>query len=227
MSRESKILTAILVAVVGAMIAAFYFANKPADTGPAPVGDKTKVIRDNSHKQGTGSVQLVEFGDFQCPACGAAHPNVVKLMKDYEGKVTFYFRNFPLTQIHKNAVASAQAAEAAGEQGKYWEMHDKLYEVQKEWSEESDPTEKFVGYAKDLGLDTEKFKNAVVDEKFKTIIDQDSADGTALNINSTPTFLVNGTQVTGGFSYENLKTAVDAALGTQSPAATLAPEPAN
>jgi protein-disulfide isomerase len=214
-SRESKILTAILVVVVGGMIALFAIANKPTDSGPAPVGDKTKIIRDNSHKEGTGPVQLVEFGDYQCPACGAAYPNVQKLLQDYNGKITFYFRNFPLDSIHKNARIGAEAAEAAGAQGKYFEMHDKLYESQKDWSEDADPTDKLVGYAKDLGLDTDKFKNALADEQYKSVIDQDVADGTALNINATPTFFINGTQVTGGFDYDSLKKAVDAALPAQ------------
>jgi protein-disulfide isomerase len=214
-SRESKILTAILVVVVGGMIALFAIANKPADTGPAPVGDKTKIIRDSSHKEGSGSVQLVEFGDFQCPACGAAEPNVEKIMKDYDGKVTFYFRNFPLDTIHKNARIGAEAAEAAGAQGKYFQMHDKLYQSQKDWSEDADPTDKLVGYAQGLGLDTDKFKKALSDEQYKPVIDQDVADGTALNINATPTFFINGKQLSGGFDYDSLKKAVDAALPAQ------------
>jgi protein-disulfide isomerase len=214
-SRESKILAAILVVVVGGMIALFAIANKPANTGPAPVGDKTKIIRDSSHKEGSGSVQLVEFGDFQCPACGAAYPNVKQIMKDYDGKVTLYFRNFPLYQIHKNARIGAEAAEAAGAQGKYWEMHDKLYESQKDWSEDTDPTDKLVGYAKDLGLDTDKFKQALSNDQYNSVIDQDLADGNALNINATPTFFLNGTQLSGGFDYASLKKAIDAALPSQ------------
>jgi protein-disulfide isomerase len=209
-SREAKILTGILAAVVVGMVGLFALANKP--DAPPPTGDKTKVIRDNSHKEGSGPVQLVEFGDYECPACGAAYPNVQQLMKDYSGKVTFYFRNFPLTQIHKNAMEGAEAAEAAGDQGKYFQMHDVLYEKQKDWSEDADPTDKLVGYAKDLGLDTDKFKKALTDEQFKSVIDQDIADGTALGINATPTFYVNGTQVTTGFSYANLRDAVDAQL---------------
>jgi hypothetical protein len=168
LSTESKLLTGVLVAVVAGMIGLFVLANKPTNSGPAPVGDKTKVVRDSSHKEGSGSVQFVEFGDFQCPACGAAEPNVEQAMKEFNGKVTFYFRNFPLTTLHQNAMTAAQAAEAAGDQGKYWEMHDKLYQTQKEWETLSDPTDKFTEYAKGLGLDGDKFKQAVQDEKFKS-----------------------------------------------------------
>jgi protein-disulfide isomerase len=212
LSKEAKILTAILVAVVAGMIGLFVIANKSADSGPPPTGDKTKIVRDSSHQEGSGPVQLVEFGDYQCPACGAAYPNVQQIMKDYDGKVTLYFRNFPLSQVHKNAVAAAEAAEAAGDQGKYWQMHDKLYEAQKDWSEDVDPTTKFVGYAKDLGLDTDKFKTAIQAEQFKRVIDQDTADGTALSIDSTPTFYVNGTKLEGGFSYPTLRDAIEAQL---------------
>jgi protein-disulfide isomerase len=210
-SREAKILTAILVAVVGGMIGLFILANKSA---PAPTGDKTKVIRDNSHKQGTGDVQLVEYGDYQCPACGAAYPIVKQLQKDYDGKFTFYFRNFPLTQLHPNAMLAANAAEAAGAQNKFWEMHDKLYETQKDWADlpASDAEAKMVGYAKDLGLDGDKFKTAVDNKDLQTTIDQDAADGTALGINGTPTFYFNGQQYTGKNDYASLRDALEAKL---------------
>lgn len=225
MSRESKILTAVLIVVIGGMIALFAYANRDTSSGPKPVGDKTKITRDNSHKTGSGPVELVEFGDYQCPACGAAFPNVNQLLAEYDGKITFYFRNFPLIQVHKNAMVAANAAEAAADQGKFWEYHHKLYETQKDWSELTDPVDKFVEYAKGLGLDTGKFKDAVVNEQFKNIIEQDMADGNALNINATPTFFLNGQQVTGGYTYENLKKNVDAALGTSaaSPAASASP----
>ena len=213
MSKEAKILTAVLIVVVGAMIGLFALANKPDNT-PAPKGDASKIIRDNSHKTGSGPVQLVEFGDYQCPACGAAYPNLKQIMKDYDGKVTFYFRNFPLTQIHQNAMLGAEAAEAAGAQGKYWEMHDKLYENQKDWGEANgtEAEDKIIGYAKDLGLDTNKFKTAIDNEQFKQTIEQDMADGNALGINATPTIYINGTQVQGGYGYATLRDAVNAAL---------------
>ncbi len=209
MSKEAKILTAVLVVVVGAMITLFVIANQSA---PAPVGDKTKIIRDNSHKEGTGAVQLVEFGDYQCPACGAAYPNVKQLLANYSGKITFYFRNFPLTSIHQNALDGAEAAEAAGDQGKYWQMHDKLYESQKDWSELSDPTDTLVGYAKGLGLDTTKFKQALTSKQFQSVIDQDLADGNALSIQGTPTFYFNGVQYTGASTYEALSAQADSLL---------------
>ncbi len=133
-------------------------------------------------------------------------------MKEYDGKITFYFRNFPLARIHKNALASAQAAEAAGNQGKFWEMHDKLYDNQEAWSELSSPDDKLADYAKDLGLDVEKFKKALADKQFQTIIDQDVADATTLNVQGTPTFFFNGTQHTGPATYEALRDKVEELL---------------
>jgi len=208
MSKEAKILSAVLVVVVGGMIALFMFANS---SSPAPVGDKTKVIRDTSQNTGTGSVQIVEFGDFQCPACGVAEPNVQQLLKQESGKITFYFRNFPLPQ-HQNAQAAAQAAEAAADQGKYWEMHDKLYATQKDWETVADPTDLYVSYAKDLGLDTTKFKTAITSKQFQTVIDQDVADATALGVNSTPTFYFNGVKYDGSSSYADLRDKVESLL---------------
>jgi protein-disulfide isomerase len=211
MTKESKILIGVLVAVVGGMIGLFAFFNS-GSTPPGPVGDKTKVIRDSSHKTGSGPVQLVEFGDFQCPACGAAEPNVEQILKEYEGKVTFYFRNFPLINIHKNANAGANAAEAAADQGKYWEMHDKLYATQSAWTNLADPTDMFIAYAKDLKLDEGKFSSAINEKKFQTIIDQDVADANALEVNATPTFYFNGEKYTGKSTYEELKAKVDSLL---------------
>lgn len=210
MSKEAKVMTAILVAVVGGLIGVFALFNKPE---PAAVGDATKIIRETSHKTGTGSVQLVEFGDFQCPSCAVAHPTVKQIMKDFDGKVTFYFRNFPLSQ-HQNAQISSQAAEAAGAQGKFWEMYDKLYENQKAWENEANPTDIYAGYAKEIGLDVDKFKADLSDKAYQSVIDQDVADGGALNVQGTPTFFVNGKLVS-GFSYADLRDAINAALGTK------------
>lgn len=210
MSKEAKILSAVLVVVVGGMIGLFMLANTGANT-PAPVGDKTKIIRDSSHKTGTGAVEFVEFGDFQCPACGAAEPGVERLLREYNGKITFYFRNFPLPQ-HQNAQAAAAAAEAAGYQDKYWQMHDKLYAGQKSWENQADPSATYANYAKEIGLDIAKYNQALADKKYQTIIDQDLADATALNVNSTPTFYFNGVKYSGQSTYEALKAQIDSLL---------------
>jgi protein-disulfide isomerase len=212
MKRETWILGSIIVAVVVVMVALFAFANKGT---PAPVGNKDSIVRADSHQTGSGKVQLVEFGDFQCPACGNAEPNVEQILKDFNGKVTFYFRNFPLVDIHPNAQAGAEAAEAAADQGKYWEMHNLLYAKQNDWAELGDPQPKFIEYATALGLNVDKFRTAIQNHQFKSKVDQDEADANAMGLNQTPTFYLNGVQHTDFSSYAVMRDAINAELAKQ------------
>lgn len=222
-SRESKILIAILVVIVGGLIGLFMLTNSANE--PKVDGDKTATVRPDTYKTGTGPVQVVEYGDFQCPACGAAYPVVKQIQKDYEGKITFYFRQYPLTQLHPNAMAAAEASESAGAQGNFWAMYDKLYESQKEWENlaANDAMTKFGDYAKALGLDGEKVKRAITSEQYKGRISQDIADGTTQGVKGTPTFFINGKAVD-GFSYPILRDAIETALKEKG-AATSTPSP--
>ena len=102
-------------------------------------------------------VTLEEFGDYQCPPCGELHPTLKKLKKEFGPGLNFIFRNFPISEFHKNALAAAQAAEAARMQDRFWEMHDLLYENQKVWSDDVNPKPIFLKFAQDLGLDTSRF----------------------------------------------------------------------
>ena len=142
-----------------------------------------------------GKVVLIEYGDFQCPGCASAHPRVKALMTLYGDDLVFIFRNLPLTSIHPNARVAAATAEAAGLQGKYWEMHDKIFENQKEWSaaSTSDRGSVFRGYATAIGLDLDKFDadiaSSVINQKIS--FDQALFKATGHQI-STPTFTING-----------------------------------
>jgi protein-disulfide isomerase len=211
MSREAKVLTGILVGIVAVMVGAFFLLNRAA-TEPGPtVSDQSKLARPDSHKLGTGTkVTLVEFGDYQCPACGAVYPNLKQLTERYQDRITLVFRNFPLP-MHQNAVIAAEAAEAAGAQGKFWPMHDKLYETQNEWSESAVPLDLFSDYALKLGLNVDQFRQAVMANQFAALIKQDQDDGTALQIEGTPTLYLNGQQLR-SYDYNSLKSAIDAAL---------------
>lgn len=133
-------------------------------------------------------------------------------MKDYDGKVTFVFRNYPLESIHKNALAAAKYAEASAKQGKFWQMHDKLYETQKEWSELGDPTTKFAEYATALGMDPAKLKSDANEASIAALIKRDQADGDTAGVTGTPTFFVNGKALASS-TYDSLKSAIDEALG--------------
>lgn len=209
MQKETKILVGIVIAVIAGLIGLFVVFNKP---GSEATTDTSRLVRSDSQKRGSGSVTLVEFGDYQCPSCGAAHPTVQKIMSEYDGKVTFVFRNFPLETIHKNAMVAAKYAEASARQGKFWEMHDKLYETQDEWSDLSDPTTKFAEYATALGMDATALKNAAADGTISAMINRDMDDGNALGVSGTPTFYVNGKTVANN-DYNSLKSAIDSALG--------------
>lgn len=207
MQKETKILLSIIAVIVAGLIGVFMVFNK---SGSTPTTDASKLVRSDSQKQGSGGVQLVEFGDYQCPSCGVAHPTVQKLLKEYEGKVTFVFRNFPLETIHKNAMIAAKYAEASARQNKFWQMHDKLYESQNEWSELSDPAPKFAEYARALGMDSTALTNAAADGAINALIQRDMTDGNDLGVSGTPTFFVNGKQVANN-DYNSLKAAIDAA----------------
>ncbi len=207
MSREAKILIAILVVITGGMLALFAFGGSSSKSPAGPTVNQAKLIHADSHTTGTGSVKVVEFGDYQCPACGAAYPVIHQLQKDYDGKITLVFRNFPLP-MHKNAVAAASAAEAAALQGKFWEMHDKLYETQKLWEDAPNAAEVFAGYAKDLGLDAARYQQDVTGSAVQNIIAADKADGEAIDVQSTPSIYING-QLAPSYQLDTLKGMID------------------
>jgi protein-disulfide isomerase len=142
-------------------------------------------------------VVLIEYGDFQCPGCGAAYPQLKTLSETYKDQVAFVFRNFPLTTIHPNALAAATAAGAAAKQGKFWEMHDLLYESQKSWENLSvaQRGDAFIGYAKQLGLNVDTFKQDMSSQSVANKISSDRSLGARVKVDSTPTLFLNGTKV--------------------------------
>jgi protein-disulfide isomerase len=162
----------------------------------------------------SATVTLVEFGDYECPACGVYNSYVKQILADFSGKINYVFRNFPLTQ-HKNALVSSSAVEAADYQGKYWQMHDKIYETQDDWANLDNPTNVFVAYAKDLGLNIDKFTADMTSSNVKDKIQADFADGTAIGITETPTFYLNGQKVILSGSYDQLKNLVENVLSSK------------
>lgn len=154
-------------------------------------------IADHVFGKQDSKVIFIEYGDFQCPGCGSAYPTVKSVTEKYKGQVSFVFRNFPLTNLHPNAKAAAAAAEAAGLQGKYWEMHDALYENQASWEnlQANQRTDFFASYAKNFGLDVTKFKADMASTKITQKINFDIALGKKDDVNATPTMLLNGKPV--------------------------------
>ncbi len=137
-------------------------------------------------------VTLEEFGDYQCPACAQLHPTLKKLKQEYAANLTLIFRNLPLTTVHKNALAAAQAAEAARIQNHFWEMHDLLYENQDLWKDDVNPRSTFIKFATDLGLNTWQFTRDLDGKQIQMRIEADADAAAQQGIDGTPTILING-----------------------------------
>ncbi len=157
-----------------------------------PIAD---VAGEKVHVKGSGAIEVVEFSDYQCPACASVHEPLKQILAKFEGKVSFVYRHFPLTTIHKNAQLAAQATESAHNQGKYWEYGDLLFAKQNEWAGLADPKEKFVEYAKSLGMDADKFGNELTSDEVKARVSVDMLAASRYALGGTPTFFVNGLEV--------------------------------
>ncbi|QQG50283.1 MAG: thioredoxin domain-containing protein [Candidatus Berkelbacteria bacterium] len=217
MSSDMKFVGAIVVVAVLAIVGFVIFGKNAKTSDPAAqveaaaLTDAGQQVRPDSYKKGieNGKVIVVEWGDYQCPACQAADTEVTQIVSDFADRITFVFRHFPLPN-HKFSQLTATAVEAAGAQGKYWEMHAKLYGNQEEWStaSTSKAVELFVGYAKDLGIDTEKFRADLVGRVYNDKIARDLADAAAIGVSKTPTFFVNSVEV----GLDGLRTAIEEGL---------------
>lgn len=194
------IFSAVVVLLLGGLVVWTRIANPPIDLSGInnnsiiAASEQNGNIADHVKGSDKNKVILVEYGDYQCPSCAGVHPNVTNLVEQYSDDLTFVFRNFPLTSIHPNARAAAAAAEAAGLQGKFWEMHDMLYENQGDWEtlDTSKRLDVFNSYATSLSLDLNKFKLDYADKPIAQKINFDMALGKSVGTQATPTFFLNG-----------------------------------
>lgn len=195
-------------------------ANQAAPT-PAPVvideatWDKLLSKPASSMGDKNAKVVMVEFTDFQCPYCEAYFTQTYNQIKEEyvdTGKVYYVSRDLPLVTLHPNAHIAAEAARCAGDQGKYYEMHDKLFENQSGWSSLGDPKETFGEYAKEVGLNVTKFNNCLANGEMKDLVDDDLALSQQVGASGTPTFYINGKQLVGAQPYAAFKAELDQAL---------------
>jgi protein-disulfide isomerase len=204
MTSESKFFLSIIVGSVIILGIAAFALSRPTPTVTIP---KETLIPPNAHVTGNSSASayLVEFSDFQCPACGAFEPTVESLIAKYTDRMVFSYRHFPLPQ-HKEGQPAAMVAEAASQQGKFWEMHKLLFANQAALSETL-----YTDLAQQLNLNLVTFEKDRKDSSLSAIITKDTNDGEALGINATPTFYLNGVKLTLS-GPDDLKAAVDNAL---------------
>lgn len=189
MQKSFYLIIAVIVIFIGFLGAAAWYKNSDTNIGDIPDFN----ITSNDITRGSGPVVLMEYSDFQCPACRAYAPIVEQVLSRRGESVTFVYRNFPLPQ-HINAYASAQAALAASKQGKFWEMYAKLFENQDVWANlsSSKALEIFKGYSNDLGLDGARFEVDYKDATIKNKIKADYKSGVNADVVGTPSFYVEG-----------------------------------
>lgn len=216
MSTETKVLGIIGILTAVLVLSGVFFlsnnnSNAPVAQNPGAAVDMSLLTANASHSVtfSDAKVSIIEFADYQCPACAVYYPELEQIKKEYEGKVNIYFRHFPLP-MHGFARTAAKAAEAAGEQGKFWEMTSLLFSKQDEWTKA--PTESFIKYAKELALDEKAFTELLNSSKYDGRIEQDLKDGTAAGVDSTPTIFINDKKLTIAPTATNLRKEIDAIL---------------
>jgi protein-disulfide isomerase len=196
----------VLVLIVWGLIASMgRQASTPVFGTPVPVSSADHVRGPSG-----APVTVIEYSDFQCPACEAYYLLMEQLLSGASTTMRLVYRHFPLPQ-HPNAALAAQASEAAGMQGKFWEMYGLLFQDHAEWTDVPDPHQAFDGYALRLGLNVGKFKSDMDSAAAKGIVDGQLAEGQSIGIDYTPTFFVNGKVINNPQSYEQFKAIIDAA----------------
>jgi protein-disulfide isomerase len=212
-SMKSWLLWGGLVLIIGAILIGVSIAarqdnpdvNSGADlTVEGPVDGEWTVGGEGA------AVSLIEYSDFQCPACRSYFSVLNEVKKAYGDNISFTYRHYPLRQIHEHAQLAGQAAEAAGVQGKFWEMHDLLFEKQNEWSNGTFQKRKFIGYAEDLGLNTEQFEEDLNSSESKQKVNAGYNSGIRAGVNSTPSFFLNGQRIRPGGTPQSFNDLIDA-----------------
>lgn len=213
MSSRFAVILAVIIVVFGGI---FVFNKNKSNSNSTSTKNNTSLV--SNHTEGTAStgVTLVEYGDYQCPACTAYHPVIKQLMETYKDKISFQFVNYPLYQIHQNAMVAHRAAEAANMQGKFWEMHDLLYTNHDTWATATNASTYFEGYASQLGLNADQFKKDSASSAVNDIINADLEKGRKAGVDSTPTFFLDGKKIDKNpQSLDDFKKLIEAAIASK------------
>jgi len=209
----SKGFWGIIIALI--VIFAGIFALNGHKTADSPGNSSDGKPTEHIQGKGSSGVTLVEYGDFQCPVCGRYYPIVKQIEAKYNDQIRFQFRNYPLTNIHPNAFSAARAVEAADMQGKFWPMHDALFETQEQWGRLEDASSFFGGLATRIGLDSAKFKKDYASSAANDRINADLTAGKKLGVEGTPTFFINGKKIKTPQSFEEFSKVIDEAIANQ------------
>lgn len=215
--RQARWLVAV-AAIVAIIAGAVWLAGRGEPVTAEPEDASVLAVQADDWVRGNpaAAATVVEYGDFQCPACASYHPILRQLEAELGDRVRIVFRHFPLEQVHPQARAAAIAAEAAGRQGKFWEMHDLLFERQTSWAGRPGEHDTFVGYAAELGLNRDQFVADLDDSTLSSRVSAHQDGGVRLRVNSTPTFFLNGERLEFVRTYDEFKQRVLDALDTSS-----------
>jgi protein-disulfide isomerase len=216
MSKAIKPLIVILLAVGVAGGAAVYFS-RGSDEATESKAPLHADIKGGGHfrgplEGGEAQLTLVEFGDYQCPSCGAYHPFVKEILNRYPKQLRLEFHHYPLISLHPNAMAAAMAAEAAGEQGHYWEMHDALFEFQAQWSSSPNAEAVFLALANRIGLNANAFMQSMRSPALQQRVLKDVERAQDAKVEAVPTFFINGEQQHIKLSMEDFVQTIEAHL---------------
>jgi protein-disulfide isomerase len=206
------LLAIVAILIVAGIVAWFAFFSVPS---PPPVVDPE--LADNGHATGNPDaiVTVVTFSDFQCPACAAAFPAAEQVIQKYQGRIRFVYRHFPLISIHPFSVSAAEASECASKQGKFWEMHDSLFQQNLVWTNTIDlvqARQNIRGIAQQIGLELNSYDSCLSGHAGLAQVQKDVEDGIRFGVNATPTFFINGKKIAGALSFDAFSSEIDAAL---------------
>jgi len=206
-SKRAKRRTWIAMGILVAVIVTGYLVSRIPGIGSTyGEGDPVKGATQ-------ARVRIVEYSDFQCPACQQAQGALKLIVKEYGETVQIIFNDFPLVKAHPNALPAAEAAQCAYSQQRFWEYHDLLFERQDIWAPSVDPQPYFLDYARNIGLNIEQFTRCIENRETQKAVRVDMKEGEALRIRSTPTFFINDTRLVGQATFNNFKEAIDAQPG--------------